>query len=108
MPKASQLQNINIKVYHGYGHKHNMMLYGHTPVSYTHLDVYKRQEKILDRIMVVDLDVHQGNGTASIFKNEPRVFTFSMHGQHNYPFRKEESDLDVGLPDCLLYTSRCV
>ncbi len=60
---------------------------------------YLLREKILDRIMVVDLDVHQGNGTASIFKNEPRVFTFSMHGQHNYPFRKEESDLDVGLPD---------
>ncbi len=51
------------------------------------------------RILIVDLDVHQGNGTASIFRQEPRVFTFSMHGQHNYPFRKEESDLDIGLPD---------
>jgi len=48
---------------------------------------------------VVDLDVHQGNGTASIFRDEPRVFTFSMHGARNYPFHKEVSDLDVPLPD---------
>ncbi|MEN9415903.1 MAG: hypothetical protein RLZ62_2207, partial [Bacteroidota bacterium] len=44
-------------------------------------------------------DVHQGNGTASIFEHEPRVFTFSMHGEKNYPLRKERSDLDIGLPD---------
>lgn len=50
-------------------------------------------------ILIVDLDVHQGNGTASIFKDEERVFTFSMHGAHNYPFRKERSDLDLPLPD---------
>jgi acetoin utilization deacetylase AcuC-like enzyme len=51
------------------------------------------------RILVVDLDVHQGNGTAEIFQNEPRVFTFSMHGAHNYPLHKEQSDLDVPLAD---------
>ncbi|MDP4933910.1 MAG: histone deacetylase [Salibacteraceae bacterium] len=51
------------------------------------------------RILVVDLDVHQGNGTAVIFQNDPRVFTFSMHGEKNYPFKKEQSDLDIGLPD---------
>ena len=51
------------------------------------------------RILVVDLDVHQGNGTASIFQNDDRVFTFSMHGAKNYPFKKEQSDLDIGLPD---------
>ncbi|MEZ4896518.1 MAG: histone deacetylase [Saprospiraceae bacterium] len=51
------------------------------------------------RILVVDLDVHQGNGTAHIFRHEPRVFTFSMHGARNYPLRKEKSDLDIGLPD---------
>jgi acetoin utilization deacetylase AcuC-like enzyme len=51
------------------------------------------------RILVIDLDVHQGNGTASIFAHEERVFTFSMHGERNYPLRKETSDLDVGLPD---------
>ena len=52
-----------------------------------------------ERILIVDLDVHQGNGTAALFREEPRVFTFSMHGQHNYPFHKEQSDLDIGLPD---------
>ncbi|GAB5551084.1 MAG: histone deacetylase [Saprospiraceae bacterium] len=51
------------------------------------------------RILVIDLDVHQGNGTAHIFQNEPKVFTFSMHGAKNYPQRKEASDLDIGLPD---------
>ncbi len=50
------------------------------------------------RILVIDLDVHQGNGTALIFRNEPRVFTFSMHGRENYPLHKERSDLDVELP----------
>ncbi len=50
------------------------------------------------RILIVDLDVHQGNGTAEIFLNEPRVFTFSMHGKENYPLRKETSDMDIELP----------
>ena len=50
------------------------------------------------QILVVDLDVHQGDGTASIFRHEPRVFTFSMHAGANYPLRKEQSDLDVELP----------
>lgn len=48
-------------------------------------------------ILVIDLDVHQGNGTAHIFGEDDRVFTFSMHGAKNYPFKKEESDLDIGL-----------
>lgn len=52
-----------------------------------------------ERILICDLDVHQGNGTAALLKNVPRAFTFSMHGAHNYPFRKEVSDLDIGLPD---------
>ncbi len=51
------------------------------------------------QILVVDLDVHQGNGTAQIFENEDRVFTFSMHGGNNYPLHKETSNLDVPLPD---------
>jgi acetoin utilization deacetylase AcuC-like enzyme len=51
------------------------------------------------RIAIVDLDVHQGNGTAAIFSGDETVFTFSMHGEKNFPFRKEVSDLDVGLPD---------
>lgn len=52
-----------------------------------------------DRVLVVDLDVHQGNGTASIFRCHSQVFTFSMHGQNNYPLKKEQSTLDIGLPD---------
>jgi acetoin utilization deacetylase AcuC-like enzyme len=50
-------------------------------------------------ILIIDLDVHQGNGTAQIFEDEPRVFTFSMHGDKNFPFRKERSDLDIPLDD---------
>jgi acetoin utilization deacetylase AcuC-like enzyme len=51
------------------------------------------------RVLVIDLDVHQGNGTAAIFRDDETVFTFSMHGAKNFPFRKEPSDLDVELPD---------
>ena len=51
------------------------------------------------RVAIVDLDVHQGNGTARIFRDDPTVFTLSLHGQKNFPFRKEASDLDVDLPD---------
>ncbi|RZT42373.1 histone deacetylase family protein [Cupriavidus agavae] len=51
------------------------------------------------RVAVIDLDVHQGNGTASILRDDPSIFTLSLHGEKNYPFRKEASDLDVGLPD---------
>ena len=53
----------------------------------------------IERAAVVDLDVHHGNGTAFIFENEPRVFTFSMHQQHNYPQFKPRGSLDIGLPD---------
>jgi acetoin utilization deacetylase AcuC-like enzyme len=53
----------------------------------------------VQRVIVIDCDVHQGNGTARIFANEPAVFTLSMHGRHNFPFRKETSDLDVVLED---------
>lgn len=60
---------------------------------------YLLQQQRAQQLLIIDLDVHQGNGTASIFEHNPRVFTFSMHGAHNYPFRKETSDLDVGLPD---------
>ena len=51
------------------------------------------------QVAVIDLDVHQGNGTAHIFRDDPTVFTFSMHGAKNFPFRKEHSDLDIELPD---------
>jgi acetoin utilization deacetylase AcuC-like enzyme len=58
-----------------------------------------RREGRAARALVVDLDVHQGNGTASIFEGDPAVFTFSMHGERNYPTRKMRSSLDVGLGD---------
>ena len=51
------------------------------------------------RVLVIDLDVHQGNGTAAIFQDDSSVFTLSLHGAKNFPFRKEASDLDVDLPD---------
>lgn len=62
---------------------------------------YLLNSKIANRILIIDLDVHQGNGTAEIFTSEARVFTFSMHGDKNFPFRKEQSSLDVPLNDDL-------
>ena len=60
---------------------------------------YLLAKGLSSRILIIDLDVHQGNGTAEIFRNEKRVFTFSMHAEKNFPFRKEQSNLDIGLPD---------
>jgi acetoin utilization deacetylase AcuC-like enzyme len=60
---------------------------------------YLLSKGLSKKILIVDLDVHQGNGTAEIFSNEEKVFTFSMHAEKNFPFRKEKSDLDIGLPD---------
>ncbi|MEO6721296.1 MAG: histone deacetylase [Ferruginibacter sp.] len=60
---------------------------------------YLLRKNICKKILIIDLDVHQGNGTAKIFENDARVFTFSMHGVHNYPFHKEKSDLDIPLKD---------
>lgn len=58
---------------------------------------YLLENKLASKILIVDLDVHQGNGTAEIFQNNPNVFTFSVHGKTNYPFKKEISDLDIPL-----------
>ncbi len=55
------------------------------------------KNKLAQKILIVDLDVHQGNGTAEIFEDDDAVFTFSMHGKNNYPFKKEKSDLDIEL-----------
>lgn len=60
---------------------------------------WQRRHRVLLRVAVIDLDVHQGNGTAAIFRDDPTVFTLSLHGANNFPFRKETSDLDVELPD---------
>ncbi len=56
-------------------------------------------ERQVARVVIIDLDVHQGNGTAAILANDDSVFTLSLHGAHNYPFTKMQSDLDVALPD---------
>lgn len=60
---------------------------------------YLQSQNLAKKILIVDLDVHQGNGTAEIFEDDPSVFTFSMHGKGNYPFKKESSDLDIEVPD---------
>lgn len=60
---------------------------------------YLQKKRLAEKILIVDLDVHQGNGTAEIFEGDPSVFTFSMHGKNNYPFKKELSNLDIELPD---------
>jgi acetoin utilization deacetylase AcuC-like enzyme len=60
---------------------------------------WARQNSLPLKVAIVDLDVHQGNGTAKIFQNDSSVFTLSVHGAGNFPFRKELSDLDVELPD---------
>jgi acetoin utilization deacetylase AcuC-like enzyme len=54
---------------------------------------------LVERVVIIDTDVHQGNGTAAILRGDPTVFTFSVHGAKNFPFQKEESDLDAPLPD---------
>ncbi|CAM4127357.1 histone deacetylase family protein [Zobellia nedashkovskayae] len=59
---------------------------------------FLQAQNLAKKILIVDFDVHQGNGTAEIFKNDNSVFTFSMHGASNYPFKKEQSDLDIALP----------
>jgi len=60
---------------------------------------YLLDQQLVKKVLIIDLDVHQGNGTAVIFEKENRTFTFSMHGQKNYPFKKEESDWDIPLDD---------
>jgi acetoin utilization deacetylase AcuC-like enzyme len=56
-------------------------------------------ETPIERVMILDCDVHQGNGTAALLQKDPHVFTFSIHGKNNFPFRKEKSDLDIALDD---------
>jgi acetoin utilization deacetylase AcuC-like enzyme len=60
---------------------------------------YLLRKNLAKKILIIDVDVHQGNGTAKLFENERRVFTFSMHGKNNYPFHKEKSDCDIELLD---------
>jgi acetoin utilization deacetylase AcuC-like enzyme len=60
---------------------------------------YLLNRNLVKKILIIDLDVHQGNGTAKLMENVAEVFTFSVHGKNNYPFRKERSDIDIGLDD---------
>ena len=62
-------------------------------------EMFLKSNNLANKIMIIDLDVHQGNGTAEIFKNINSVFTVSFHGENNYPFRKEKSDFDYGFKD---------
>jgi acetoin utilization deacetylase AcuC-like enzyme len=57
------------------------------------------QQKNINRVLILDLDVHQGDGTAEIFAGDERVYTVSLHGENNFPFRKKRSDLDIGFPN---------
>ena len=66
-----------------------------------------QQESRIRRAVILDLDVHQGNGTAAIFAADPSVYTFSVHGQKNFPFHKETSSLDIALPDGTRDAGRC-
>ena len=72
---------------------------GFCPFNDVAVAVRDLQSRGLDRAAIIDLDVHHGNGTAFIFESDPRVFTFSMHQQHNYPMWKPTGSLDIGLPD---------
>ena len=72
---------------------------GFCPFNDVAVAVRVLQQRGLARAAIVDLDVHHGNGTAFIFESDPRVFTFSMHQQHNYPMWKPRGSLDIGLPD---------
>jgi acetoin utilization deacetylase AcuC-like enzyme len=72
---------------------------GFCPFNDVAVAIRVQQSRGLERAAVIDLDVHHGNGTAFIFESDPRVFTFSMHQQHNYPMWKPRGSLDIGLPD---------
>ncbi len=72
---------------------------GFCPLNDVAVAIRVLQSRGIERHAVIDLDVHHGNGTAFIFEHDPRVFTFSMHQQHNYPMWKPRGSLDIGLPD---------
>jgi acetoin utilization deacetylase AcuC-like enzyme len=72
---------------------------GFCPFNDVSVAVRVLQSRGIERAAIIDLDVHHGNGTAFIFESDPRVFTFSMHQQHNYPMWKPRGSLDIGLPD---------
>ncbi len=88
--------NIAGGTHHAYaGHGEGFCLLNDIAVSANYL----LKKRLAQRVLVVDLDVHQGNGTALLCQQDPNIFTFSMHGKSNYPMHKETSDLDIALPD---------
>lgn len=90
--------NLGGGTHHAYpDHAEGYSLFNDVAVAVARL----RAEGWQGRVLVVDLDVHQGNGTAVFFRHDPSVFTFSMHANNNYPQAKEQSDLDIALPDGL-------
>ena len=93
--------NIAGGTHHAYAHKGGgFCVFNDAAVATRLMQAERaRTRRVPLRVAIVDLDVHQGNGTAHIFRADPTVFTLSLHGEKNFPFRKEASDLDVELPD---------
>ena len=95
-PPARRIFHIGGGFHHAFaGHGEGFCVFNDVAVAIRVLVA----EGAIERAAVIDLDVHHGNGTAFIFENDPRVFTFSMHQEHNYPAYKPRGSLDVGLPD---------
>jgi acetoin utilization deacetylase AcuC-like enzyme len=96
-----QIPNSKIAIHLGGGFHHAFPNHGEGFCAFNDVAVGARvlQGRGLERIAIVDLDVHHGNGTAFTFESDSRVFTFSMHQQHNYPMWKPRGSLDIGLPD---------
>jgi len=102
-PSDFKLQSSGFRVaaHIGGGFHHAFPSHGEGFCPFNDVAVAARvlQSRGLERVAIVDLDVHHGNGTAFVFESDPRVFTFSMHQQHNYPMWKPRGSLDIGLAD---------
>jgi len=102
LKSANNALNDGLGINIGGGYHHAFYDHGEGFCIFNDLAVsarYLHQNHFADKILIIDLDVHQGNGTASILKNEPDIFTLSVHGKNNYPHKKEVSDLDVPVSD---------
>ena len=97
----SEIDHRKLSIHVGGGLHHAFASHGEGFCLFNDVAVAVRvlQTRGIERVAIVDLDVHHGNGTAFIFESDPRVFTFSMHQQHNYPEWKPRGSLDIGLPD---------
>jgi acetoin utilization deacetylase AcuC-like enzyme len=98
-PAASSAFNVVCHIGGGLHHAFPNHGEGFCPFNDVAVAARVLQSRGVERIAIVDLDVHHGNGTAFIFESDPRVFTFSMHQQHNYPMWKPKGSLDIGLAD---------